>query len=204
MPINPQRLLTKTLCLMARVKKKKTTTTTTRCAHASSAMSLFIPKATTGLRPIGIFCALYRLWAKCHTAMAQSWENLNLRPYFPASKGSAVTDPIWTHAVVVDCGVGQGEETVSFWRDFAQAPHPPSQRGNLFELPFSAYKMQRVLVLHGEAASTGHHSKGVVAGCAIATYLVKLYCLLVMDNVVRLYPRVSLDVFIDDSHQPAQ
>ena len=43
-----------------------------------------------------------------------------------------------------------------------------------------------------------------MAGCAIATYLVKLYCLPVLDNVVRLHPRVSLDVFIDDSHQSAQ
>ena len=41
----------------------------------------------------------------------------------------------------------------------------------------SAYKMQRVLVLHGEAAPTGYPSRGVVTGCAIATYLVKLYCL---------------------------
>ena len=68
----------------------------------------------------------------------------------------------------------------------------------------SAYKMQRVLVLHGEAAPTRHTSRRVVAGCAIATYLVKLYCLPVLDNVVRLHPRVSLDFFIDDSHQSAQ
>ena len=64
--------------------------------------------------------------------------------------------------------------------------------------------MQRVLVLHVEAAPTGHLSRGVVAGCAIATYLVKLYCLPVLDNVVRLHPRVSFDVFIDDSLQSAQ
>ena len=61
-----------------------------------------------------------------------------------------------------------------------------------------------MLVLHGEAAPTGHTSRRVVAGCAIATYLVKLYCLPVLDSVVRLHLRVSLDVFIDDSHQSAQ
>ena len=64
---------------------------------------VLIPKAKPGLRPIGIFC----LWAKCRTTMAQSWENLNPRPYFAASKGRAVTDPIWRHAVAVECGVGQ-------------------------------------------------------------------------------------------------
>ena len=44
------------------------------------------------------------------------------------------------------------------------------------------YRMQRVLALHGEAAC-----------------LVKLYCLPVLDNVVRLLPRVTLDVFIAQS-----
>ena len=51
---------------------------------------------------------------------------------------------------------------------------------------------------------TGYPSRGVVAGCAIATYLVKLFCLPVLDEVVRQHHRVSLDVFIDDSHQSAQ
>ena len=46
---------------------------------------VLIPKATTGFRSIGIFCALHRLWAKCRTAMAQAWENLNPRPYFVES-----------------------------------------------------------------------------------------------------------------------
>ena len=71
---------------------------------------VLVPKATTGPRPIGIFCALYRLWAKCRTAMAQTWENLNPRSYFAASKGRAVTDPIWRDAAAVKCGVDQGEK----------------------------------------------------------------------------------------------
>ena len=147
---------------------------------------VLIPKATTGLRPIGIFWALCRLWAKCCTTMAQC---------FAASKGRAVTDPIWRHAIAVECGVGQGDETVSVWRDVAQfyermEHHILQANAETFCFPLpvlrvavSAYKMQRVLVLHGEAAPTGHPSRGVVAGCAIATYLVKLYCLPVLDNV---------------------
>ena len=38
----------------------------------------------------------------------------------------------------------------------------------------------------------------------MATYLVKLYCLLDVDKPVKLHPCVSLDIFIDDSHQSAQ
>ena len=87
-----------------------------------------------------------------------------------------------------------------FGRDFAQfyermEHHILQANAKSFGFPLpvlrdavSAYRMQRVLVLHGEAAPTEHPSRGVVAGSAIATYLVKLYGLLVLDNVVRLHP----------------
>ena len=103
--------------------------------------------------------------------MAQSWEDLNPRPYLAASKGGAVTDPIWRHAVAVECGVGQGEERVSFLSGFAQfyermEHHILQANAEAFCFPLpvlrvavSAYKMQRVLVLRGEAAPTGHASK---------------------------------------------
>ena len=68
---------------------------------------------------MGIFCAL-PLVGKVSHGHGAILEDLNPRPYFAASKGRAVTDPIWRHAVAVECGVGQGEETVSVWRDLAQ------------------------------------------------------------------------------------
>ena len=74
---------------------------------------VLIPKATTGLRPIGFFCTLYRLWAKCRTVIAQTWENLHPRFYFAASKGLAVTDPIWRHAAAVECCENGGQEAIS-------------------------------------------------------------------------------------------
>ena len=177
---------------------------------------VLFPKATAGLRPIGVFCALYRLWAKCRTVSAQAWEDLHPRPYFAASKGRAVTDPVWRHAAAVECRAASEQETVSVWRDFAQfyerKEHQILERNAFtfhFPLPvlrvsLAAYQMQRVLVLHGEVTPTGYPTRGVVAGCAIATYLVKLYCLPVLDKVVKLHPRVSLDIFIDDSHQSVQ
>ena len=72
----------------------------------------------------------------------------------------------------MECGVGQGEETVSVWREFAQfyermEHHILQANAETFCFPLpvlrvavSACKMQRVLVLHGEAAPTGHTIKG--------------------------------------------
>ena len=126
--------------------------------------------------------------------LAHTWEDLILRP---AKEERSLT---------------QSGDTRPRWNAVSTKVRKQSPFGwILHSCPFpvlrvavSAYKMQRVLVLHGGAVPTGHPSRGVVAGCAIATYLVKLYCLPVLDNVVRLHPRVTLDVFIDDSHQSAQ
>ena len=92
------------------------------------------------------------------------------------------------------------EATVSVWMDFAHFYERIEHRilwlrGRCFKFPLpllrvaiSAYQVQRVLVLHGEAATTGYPSRGVVAGCVMATYLGKLCCLSVLGNVVRVTP----------------
>ena len=61
----------------------------------------------------------------------------------------------------------------------------------------SAYRMRRVLVLPGEAAPS-LKSGGWMCHCHQLGLTVLLSC------VVRLHHWVSLDVFIDDSHQSAQ
>ena len=156
---------------------------------------VLIPKARTGLRPIGIFCALFRLWARCRTAMAQSWKDLNPRPSRPAKADRSLTQSGGTrsrwNAVSAKARKqsqfgGILHSSKSAW---STTSSKPTRKPFSFPLPVlriavSAYKMQRVLVLHGDAAPTGHTSRRVVAGCAIATYLVKLYCLPVLDNVV--------------------
>ena len=116
----------------------------------------------------------------------------------------------------MECGVGQGDETVSVWRDFAQfyermEHHILQANAETFGFPLSVLRVAVSALQNAACVSSmvrqpplEYPSRGVVAGCAIVTYLVKLYCLPVLDSVVRLHPRVSLDVFIDDSHQSAQ
>ena len=64
-----------------------------------------------------------------------------------------------------------------------------------------AYRMARILAARRTVRVVGHAQQGVVAGCALATFLVKLYCLPACDHVTKWHPSVSLDMFIDDSHQ---
>ena len=63
---------------------------------------VLISKATSGMRSVCVFCALFRLWARCRTETNQLWEDLHPRLNFTASKGA------------------QHEAFVPVWRDFAQ------------------------------------------------------------------------------------
>ena len=61
-----------------------------------------IPKATSGLRPLGVFCAL----ADCGPDGVVKWhrrgEDQHPRSFFATSKERAVTDPVTGHAVTTD------------------------------------------------------------------------------------------------------
>eukprot|EP00959_Pyramimonas_sp_CCMP1952_P207725 4344950-Pyramimonas_sp.AAC.1 len=45
------------------------------------------PKVPVGVRPIGVFCAPYRVWAKASRPIANDWEKRNARFYFAAGAG---------------------------------------------------------------------------------------------------------------------
>ena len=97
------------------------------------------------------------------------------------------------------------------WRNFAQlyerVTHDMLQNNAeifgfrllVLRVAVSACSMQRVLVLHGEAAPTGPRGEWLLDVPSPPAW--SLYCLPVLDNFVRRHPRVMLDVFIDDSHQ---
>eukprot|EP00959_Pyramimonas_sp_CCMP1952_P183158 3829413-Pyramimonas_sp.AAC.1 len=50
-------------------------------AQIAVVLMYLIPKVPVGVRPIGVFCAPYRVWAKARRPIANEWEKRNARPY---------------------------------------------------------------------------------------------------------------------------
>ena len=142
------------------------------------AMSHFALLSDDALTLASQFCEVSK-------AMAQAWENLHLRFFFlrPAKDDQSPT--IWRHAAAVVCGVDRGEETVSVWRDCMEHHILQANAQTFgflclsFELPCQATECNACWSSMARQPPTGRPSRGVVVGSAIATYLVKLYCLLV-------------------------
>ena len=61
-----------------------------------------------------------------------------------------------------------------------------------------AYRCARHVAYSGIVTNAWFASRGMIAGCNLATTLVKVYCIIPFDKVCALSPEATLDVFIDD------
>ncbi len=170
-----------------------------------------IPKPKGGYRGIGILPGLYRLWAKARRPMAEAWERDNPRGYLAAAIGSGALGAVWRKAARQEAGVGAGsvaastlDDLESFYESLSRDRLLEEAEALNFPLPIvraclAMYAGPRMLLLQGQAARELHPTRGIIAGCAIATTLVNIYYMRAFDNLVKQLPEgVDLEVYIDD------
>ncbi len=170
-----------------------------------------IPKPKGGYRGIGILPGLYRLWAKARRPMAEAWERDNPRGYLAAAIGNGALVAVWRKAARQEAGVGAGsvaastlDDLESFYESLSRDRLLEEAEALNFPLPIvraclAMYAGPRMLLLQGQAARELHPTRGIIAGCAIATTLVKIYYMRAFDNLVKQLPEgVDLEVYIDD------
>ena len=58
-----------------------------------------IDKPEGGLRGIGLYPGLRRIWIRVRKGCCQTWAGLNKRPYFAAAAGTSAEDVVWRQAV---------------------------------------------------------------------------------------------------------
>eukprot|EP00959_Pyramimonas_sp_CCMP1952_P343433 7193760-Pyramimonas_sp.AAC.1 len=56
---------------------------------------IMLAKPDGGHRPIGLFVALHRLWARARRDFARQWEAANAREYFCAGAFASSVDTVW-------------------------------------------------------------------------------------------------------------
>ncbi len=179
--------------------------------QVSLVVTVMLPKPSGGFRPIGLLPAIYRVWARARRGEADAWEAANQRPFFAAAAGNGPVDAMWRLTARQEAGVAEGLEAAMVGEDLA-AFYEGLDRGRLVDeatavgfplalvrAALGAYSMARMLTLQGRFAQELHATRGIVAGCSLATTLVKVYYLRDLDRVVSRVPAsINLDVFIDD------
>ena len=70
---------------------------------------VFLPKPGGGERPIGLLCALLRLWYRCRRQYARAWEEANDRFYFWAAEGRSSEEAVRYQGLQVELARARGE-----------------------------------------------------------------------------------------------
>ena len=170
-----------------------------------------IPKATTGFRTIGLFSAFYRTLIRAVTDQFRAWEQVHSRTFFSFIAGRSAVMTVWAQAALqeVTTVIGKPSAATILWdlSDFyegmsrtkllcrAGQQHFPAAPTYL---SIAAYSGERILQLHGLATSAGYPTRGVVAGCGLATFHVQAYHGPPMQRLVDTQPRMALNIHIDD------
>ena len=169
-----------------------------------------VPKPKGGHRPIGIFAAIERVWAKARSDIVDEWQRKNERGYFACAKGSGAADVVWNQAVkaeacVADCGSSASilMDLKSFFDTIdldilLERCHDTGFPMVLAHMAINSYRMPRSVSVRKAAAGLVNATRGILAGHTFALALVQVYYLPVMDAFLARHPHVDVDVYVDD------
>ena len=159
---------------------------------------VFLPKPTGGERPIGILPTIYRVWCRCRRPLAHAWELQHSREYFWASAGRSSSQAVHLQGVRLEAARAEGHSAVALPTDlakayeyvnhgkliqFAQATGFPT---GLLRMSIATYGGARRIMCHGLCSSWFEvPGQTIVAGCGMATVLLKVYTLKLFDALRR-------------------
>ena len=172
------------------------------------------PKPEKGVRPIGFFRALFRLWGKTKKPLVKAWEHSRgQHASFSMSPGVSAIDPVWRQSIRSEHHTGSGNAFALFLWDILKCYEHVRHRllrDEAVQLAFpivvircslAAYAWPRVLQLECAAAAPLFPRRGIIAGAFAATSELKCYMFRAVSEYVTLFPPPAqyLNIHVDDS-----
>ena len=175
---------------------------------------LYTKPDSGGLRPIGFFRALFRLWGKTKKPLVRAWElSRGNHAAFSMSPGVSAIDPVWRQSIRAEHHSGVGDSFVALLWDIKKC-YEHVRHNLLWEearfLAFplvvircslAAYSWPRVLLLECAAAAPLFPRRGIVAGSFAATSELKCYMYRAIAEYCIVFPPPAyhLSIHVDDS-----
>ncbi len=171
-----------------------------------------IPKPSGGCRLIGIFAAICRVWSKARRDIASDWELRNDRGYFASGADRCTADTVWLQSAAAEAQLAEeGHVAAAVLLDLEKffeyidhdalfdravrlgLPEP------LVRLALASYAGPRRIRLRDFIAQEVYADRGVVAGCSLASTLIKAYVIEAYDEFVEQAPGIRFDSHVDDN-----
>ena len=147
----------------------------------SLVLIVLLPKPDGGLRPIGLFPTIVRLWMRARTVHARAWEAAHAMPQLFGGAGMGAQRAAWTVAFRAEAAALSAQEhavaLLDLVKAFERVPHhllavAAARKGYplvLLRLSLAAYRMQRVIGIEGVFSRLLIATRGITAGSGTAT-----------------------------------
>ena len=174
-------------------------------------LTILIPKPRKqAYRGLGMFCSLYRLWARVRRRSVVLWELAHPMKEFAFQRGAGCVQAVWRQAMAAEQAACTGRHCAAFLWDLSSFfDYIDRDRllargleqglpGALMGIALSTYGGGRAVTLGPFASVVGHTRKGVPPGCGFATFFVQAYHRPPIIRHAAMHPRVQHAIYIDD------
>ena len=172
---------------------------------------VLLPKSDGGLRPIGLFPTVIRIWFRARIGLARAWELTHSLPSVFGGVGSSAQHAAWQAAFVAESAALSNLDHIQALLDLVKAfetvPHyvlvaAARAKGYpiaILKLSIAAYRLGRAIGIEGVFSRLIVASRGITAGSGFATAELKV---LLQDTMEELHSRwavqLTVKLFVDD------
>jgi len=170
-----------------------------------------LPKSDGGRRPIGLFPAIVRVWARARRAAARAWESLHAKPYVFGAAGMGAQRAAWQcafraeNAMLTDQRFAQS--LLDLVKAFEKVPHwalvaAARKHGYnlwLVRLSLASYRLPRVVGVDGAYSKMLQATRGITAGSVFATTELRLLLTDALDHTLSIWACVDISIYVDDA-----
>ena len=155
-------------------------------------------------------CTLYRVSGKIRRSYCLEWEGRNEREYGFSCKGKGAVGEVWDVALLDECARQSGATTACWAADLSkfyeriphylllQCAHEQGFNLTIVWLALQAYSGHRRIRVDQAFSREIQVHQGIIAGCAMATTLVKVFMWKILDTARKRFPMIKLKVYLDD------
>ena len=181
------------------------------CDALDLVLIVLLPKQDGGLRPIGLFPTIIRIWFRARIGLARAWEQSHHLPGIFGGVGSSAQHAAWQAAFVAESAALSGRDHIQGLLDLVKAfetvPHwvlVKAARASgypivIIRLSLAAYRLLRSVGIDGVYSRLIKATRGITAGSGFATTELKV---LLQDTMEMLHSRwalvITIKLFVDD------
>ena len=172
---------------------------------------VLLPKSDGGLRPIGLFPSVIRLWMRSRVLLARAWESQWALPEIYGGSDMGSQRASWTAALMAElaalCKSDHIQVLLDLVKAFESVPHQAlveaaKAKGyslTVLRLSLAAYRLARAIGISGVFSRIVVASRGITAGSGFATTELRI---LLYDIVTEVRCRwkgvLSIKMYVDD------